>query len=241
MLEKMEEVVMKNIIKTTVLNLSLSIVVIAIAGCAETNNREQVNIKTPYQSNAFISGSVNGDKYVAMDKSFTINLPYKEGTREYDLMEIDEFYYEKGASVVFGEIGKNNNIFNLEIVKFNNENSFDEESVKLLTKYSNDLYRNYRSKPRILKKHRMQINGYNTIYWTLLQKVAPKNVPGLNYGLVNHQVFAINLNKKIAFLWVQKTAKKDNNQNNIVSAFDFAASLTVPNNNNDMKLLSSLE
>ncbi|MFV2060927.1 MAG: hypothetical protein ACC653_09605 [Gammaproteobacteria bacterium] len=222
------------------LNTSLSILALSISACAITPKTPPV-IKSAEQNNAFISGVVKGDKYIAMDNSFTINLPYKKGSREYELMEIDEFYSEKGAHVSFGVQGKNSNIFNLEIKAILDENTFEQQSAKLLTQYRSDLFLDYRSKPRLLKKYKFKIRGYDAIHWNLFQKISPQQATNLGYGLVNHQVFAINLGDKVAFIWVQKTANKANQHNKIVTAYDFATSLSIPKKNVDVNLLSSIQ
>jgi hypothetical protein len=227
-------------IKKMMLYIGLLIIVVTLSGCAVSTEAPLV-IKSPEQNNAFISGIVKDDKYIAMDKSFTINLPYKKGSREYELLEIDEFYSEQGVSVSFGAEGKDSNRYNLEIKNMANETSFEEQSTKLLTQYRKDLFLSYRSKPKLLKKYRFKIHGYNAIHWNLIQKVSPHQVTGLGYGLVNHQVFAINLENKVAFIWVLKTANQANKHNKIVTAYDFATSLSVPKKNINVKLLSSIQ
>jgi len=67
----------------------------------------------------------------------------------------------------------------LEIVTTQNSFSktdFNEKAEKLLTQYQNDLLFTYRSRAKILKRHRLKIHGYETLHWIGLWFIKPSSI-----------------------------------------------------------------
>lgn len=208
----------------------LFILVIGLSACAERrNNSGLIQTQTP-DYNKYISGIINGNKYYAMDNTFSISLPYKKGTLEYNLMDIDEYYHESGSNVTFGPFGNNKSIYNIELYRVKKENNrlktFEAKSLKLLSKYHNNLYKSI-SMIKVLNKKHIKLNGNRTIHWNLLKKVRARSS---EYKLVRHHVFAIKLRYYIALVMVEKAADIPDGEN-FASAYDFAFSLSLLENN----------
>jgi hypothetical protein len=196
------------------------ILIVMLSSCAANDT---VKIKTP-DHNKYISGSITDNKYYAMDNTFSISLPYKKGTIEYALMDIDEFYYENGSNVVF--LGKDKSVYSLELYrvkeKNNNINSFEETSLKLLSKYHKNLYKTI-ANIKVLNKKHIKIAEKRTIHWNLLQ--SPKAYDS-SYGAVRHHIFAIKLKHYIVLVMVELSADQPDGDN-FLNAYNFAYSLSL--------------
>ncbi|MFV1982979.1 MAG: hypothetical protein ACC657_05500 [Thiohalomonadales bacterium] len=213
------------------------LLIVIVSGCAEIGKNSS-KLQTP-DHNKYISGIISDDKYYAMDNSYSISLPYKKGTPEYAIMDLDEFYHENGSNVTFGPFGKNKSIYNMELFKIKKENnsinSFEESSLKLLSKYHNNLYKSI-SDMKILNKKHIKISGKRTIHWNLLKQVS---INGGNYGSVRHHIFSIKLKNYIAIIMVEKPAAIAE-EDNYISAYNFAFSLSLLQKDKDRNLVSTL-
>jgi len=174
-----------------------------------------------------------------MDNTFSISLPYKKGTLEYNLMDIDEYYHESGSNVTFGPFGNNKSIYNIELFRVEKENNrittFEATSLKLLSKYHNNIYQTI-STIKILNKKHIKLNGNRTIHWNLLKKERTRR---FEYKSVRHHVFAIKLEHYIALVMVEKTADIPDGEN-FISAYDFAFSLSLLKNNQEQNQISAI-
>ncbi len=183
---------------------------------------EPIEMEVP-DFNKHISGSIDNNKYYAMDNSFTISLPYKKGTKEYALMDIDEFYYENGSNIAF--IGKDKSVYSLEMYKLKKEsndfNSFEAKSLKLLFKYHKNIYKSI-AELKALKKERIKIDGKSSIHWDIVLK--PKKYS--KFDAVRHHIFAIKLEQYIVIVMVGKSVKKPVEES-FLSAYNFAYSLSL--------------
>ena len=201
----------------------LFLLIITFSGCAILKESKSKPIQ---DHNKHISGVINDNQYYAMDNTFSIELPYKKGTYEYNVMDIGEFYHENGSNVIFGPFGKDKSRYNIELFKINEENkgidTFERTSLKLLDKYHNNLYTNNFKKNSVNKQY-IQISGKRTIHWNLLHKIKNHNY---NYKSVRHHIFAIKLQNYIAIIIVEKLADLSEGEN-FMSAYDFAYSLSL--------------
>jgi len=208
-----------------------------LSSCAGISKKTTI-VQAP-EYNKYISGIISDDKYYAMDNSYSISLPYKKGTPEYAYMDLDEFYHENGSNVTFGPFGKNKSIYNMELFKIEEENnsinSFEESSLKLLSKYHKIIYKTIVDIKTLNKKH-IKISGKRTIHWNLLQQVS---INGGSYGSVRHHIFAIKLKKYIAIIMVEKPAGISYDEN-YISAYNFAYSLSLLQNDKNPNLISTL-
>ncbi|MFV1985147.1 MAG: hypothetical protein ACC657_16480 [Thiohalomonadales bacterium] len=200
--------------------LILLFLLTTLSACA-TN--EPIVVSTP-DHNKHISGSISENKYYAMDNSFSIALPYKKGSIEYALMDIDEFYYENGSNVVF--IGKDKSTYSLELYRVkeqkNTIDTFEETSLKLLYKYHKSFYKTITNLKVLNKKH-IKIAGNRTIHWNLLQN--PKKYDS-SYSPIRHHIFAIKVKHYIVIIMVEKPAN-DPDGESFLTAYNFAYSLSL--------------
>lgn len=220
-----------------------SILIASLSSCTTLNKDFSKVTQQPVpEHNKFISGHISDNKYYALDNSFSIDLPFKRGKDEFNLMEISEFYHEKGSDISFGPFGQNKSMYFIELIRVNKENvsdfEFEEASFKLFNQHYKSLAK-YSADRKKMNREVMKIKGNRTIHWNLLQLADSGRYSDFSPGLTKHHIFTIELKHYIAFIMVQKPSNTPDGIN-LKSAYDFAFSLSLLENKSEPNQLMAL-
>lgn len=169
----------------------------------------------------FTKGEIENDIYMSKDGDFSIAVPHKDGTYEYTYMQIKEQYSELGAYISFGPAAFDQSIYRLEIGKKLSPESkkvvFDDAVNLIINNYSKQLEAGYKSKPTLVSKNKITINGVPSFSILLTQKLQNQSL--------KHEVLVSNYDSLAAIFWVQSSSTGSEDPS--ISALRFAESFKI--------------
>ena len=169
----------------------------------------------------FTKGTIVNDRYTSKDGDFFVAIPHKDGTYEYTYMQIKEQYSELGAYISFGPAALDQSIYRLEIGKKLSPESQDlafEDTVNLvIDNYSKQLEIGYKSKPTLISKNKLTINGIDSYSILLTQNAQGQSL--------KHEVIVSNYKSLAAIFWVQSNSQSA--EDVPMTAFQFAKSFEI--------------
>jgi len=197
--------------------ISIIIISVIIIGCSSTGG----TIGGLFPAPKFLEGQIKKDTYISKNNDFTVSIPHKDGTYEFTYLQIKEQYNELGAYISFGPAAMDQSIYRLEIGKKLSPQSqqveFSSVVDAVVKNYSKQLELGYKSKPTIIKKEKIMINGFESFVIHLTQSVSNQTL--------EHEVIVTNYPKMAAIFWVQKSSGRV--QKASINALEFAQSFKV--------------
>jgi hypothetical protein len=199
------------------IKISIIIMSVVIFGCSSTGG----TIGGLFPAPKFLDGKIQNDIYISKNNDFTISIPHKDGTYEFTYLQIKEQYNELGAYISFGPAAMDQSIYRLEIGKKLSPESqqveFSSAVDLVVSNYSKQLELGYKSKPRLIKKEKTMINGFESFVVHLTQNVSNQTL--------EHEVIVTNYPKMAAIFWVQKSSGRA--QKASINALEFAQSFKL--------------
>ncbi len=191
---------------------------ISIIGCSTTGG----TIGGLFPAPKFTKGKINNDIYTSKDKDFSVSIPHKKGTREFTYLQIKEQYRNTGAYINFGPAALDQSIYRLEIGKKltpENKNNFvlSDAVDAVIESYSKQLEVTYKSKPELVKKEKILINGFESYAVNLTQ-----NAPNQT---LTHEIIVTDYPTMAVIFWVQESSA--NSFGASINALEFAQSFKV--------------
>lgn len=196
-----------------------AVLLLSIIGCSTSGG----TIGGLFPAPKFTKGEIENNVYISMGSDFSVSIPHKNGTYEYTYMEIKEQYNEYGAYISFGPAALDKSIYRLEIGKKLSPESknvvFENAVDAIFTNYSQQLKAGYKSKPELIRKEKLEINGVESYIIQLEQQV--------NNQRLSHEVIISNYEGMAAIFWVQTEVARGTKAS--VNALQFAQSFKVLN------------
>ena len=184
--------------------LAVSVVVMLIlGGCDTTGGIIGGLIPAP----KFLKGEINNDVYTGADKSFSVAVPQKADSYEFKYMQVKEQRFEDSSYVSFGPAAFDESVYRLETSREASSNgspsNFEKAALKALNHYKSQLEDGYKS--TINEKTYLQdsINDRRAFCWIMTQSVPPGIFLDNKGMTLTHYIYALDLEKGIAFVWVQ--------------------------------------
>ena len=89
------------------------VVLAALAGCATTGG----DIGGLFPAPKFLKGTIRNNIYTTSDGSLSVAIPHKEGSYEYQYMQVKEQYSPQGDYISFGPAALDKSIYRVETSK----------------------------------------------------------------------------------------------------------------------------
>ncbi len=198
-------------------NILIIIVSIFIVGCSSTGGI----IGGLFPAPKFLAGKIENDVYFSKTKDFAVSIPHKEGTYEFTYLQIKEQYNDLGAYISFGPAAMDQSIYRLEVGRKLSAESqnvdFNSAVDAIITNYSKQLELGYKSKPTLIKKEQIMINGFESYLISLTQDIPHQKL--------EHEVIVTNYPTMAVIFWVQKPSTGSHKAS--INTFEFAKSFKV--------------
>jgi hypothetical protein len=205
--------------------ISTCLLAVLLAGCDSTGGAIGNLVPAP----KFLRGTIKNGVYAAPDSFFSVTVPQKEGSYEYQYMKVKEQYGATEIYVSFGPAAIDQTIYRLDIAKrvtaeSQNVKLDDLTASRLIELAKAQVGKAYKGELVEVASDKETINDKPCYHWRFKQTVPAGIMISNRQAVLNHDVYAMDLGKGVASIWVQSL---DGSPAQGISARAFAESLVV--------------
>lgn len=180
------------------------IIVLALGGCADTGGDIGGLVPAP----KILKGSIGDDGiYTSMGKTFTVAVPYAQGSDDFRYMHVTEQYGTPETYVSFGPGAVQQGIYRVDIAMRATPGvmtpSLADVAPKLLENAEDRAEKAYGSRPSVVASDTTPIDGRTTFHWQLKQEVAAGKLVSDAPVILRHDIYAMDFGWAAATVWVQ--------------------------------------
>lgn len=155
-----------------------------------------------------LQGSIDNNVYTSKGDTFTVAVPFLQGSNDYTYMHVNEQYEDNFTYVSFGPAGVDKNLYyrvNLtpRMVPGSMEPSLFEMGPQIIEMVEQKAQKGYYGKVSVTSSDKTQVNGRQALHWLLKQSAPADWLVNNKAVTLVHDVYAIDFGYAIAIVWVQ--------------------------------------
>src|SRR4051812_1858035 len=183
----------------------LGLLVFVLAGCESTGGTIGGLLPAP----KLYQGKVEGNRYVAMDGSFSVTLPHEVDSYQYKYMSVKERYTNVGAYVSFGPAATDQSIFRVDLGKKISPESrtlkLQDLAPQIVASYRKQLEEGYSAPMDEVSQGTATVRQALALTWQYRQHIPSRStLQGRTVETIfQHTAYAIESADAAVVLWVQ--------------------------------------